>query len=67
MFFYKTPLSQSYFKAATVKVATTNYETKNNFSLYYSFAIFFLGGFIGVVYVLITNAFRNRKSTTVSS
>ena len=63
--FNKTPINQNDFKATIVKVAATNYKANNKTILYYSLAIV-LGGMIGVVYVLIANAFRNRKNETVS-
>ncbi|MDB4239105.1 Wzz/FepE/Etk N-terminal domain-containing protein [Alphaproteobacteria bacterium] len=63
--FNKTPLNQNEFKATIVKVAATDYKTNNKTRLYYALAIV-LGGMIGIVYVLIANAFRNRKNETVS-
>ena len=60
--FNKTPLNQTDFKATIVKVATTDFEENNNIYLYYGLAIV-MGGIIGVIYVLIANAFRNRKIT----
>ena len=63
--FNKTPLNQNNFQATIVKVATTDYKTNNKTNLYYALAIV-LGGMIGVFYVLIANAFRNRKNETVS-
>ena len=64
--FNKTPLNQTDFQATIVKVATTDFETNNKKNLYYALAIV-LGGIIGVVYVLIANAFKNRKNITVIS
>ena len=64
--FNKTPLNQTGFKATIVKVATTDFETEDKKNLYYALAII-LGGIIGVVYVLIANAFKNRTNDTVSS
>ena len=64
--FNKTPLNQSEFKATIVKVATTDFKVNNKKNLYYALAII-LGGIIGVVYVLIANAFKNRKNNYVSS
>ena len=61
-FIYKTPLNQNDFKATIVKVATTDFKENNKKSLYYALAIV-LGGMIGIVYVLISNAFRDRKMT----
>ena len=58
--FKKTPLYQTDFKATAVNLAATNYETKSNSFLLYSLTIL-LGGFIGVVYVLIKKAFQNLK------
>ena len=63
--FNKTPINQNDFQATIVKVAATDYKTNNKTRLYYALAIV-LGGMIGVVYVLIANAFRNRKNETVS-
>ena len=63
--FNKTPLYQDDFKATLFNVATTNYEIKINSPLYYILAIF-LGGFVGIVYVLIANTFQNRKNTIAS-
>ena len=59
--FNKTPLRRTEFQATLVKIATTDYETNNKKNLYYALAIVF-GGIIGVVYVLIANAFRNRRT-----
>ena len=63
--FNKTPINQNDFQATIVKVATTDYKKNNKTNLYYALALV-LGGMIGVVYVLIANAFRNRKNETVS-
>ena len=63
--FNKTPINQNDFQATIVKAAATDYKTNNKTRLHYALA-FFLGGMIGVVYVLIANAFRNRKNETVS-
>ena len=57
--FYRTPLNQKDFQATIVKVATTDFISNNKENLYYALAII-LGGIIGVVYVLIANAFKNR-------
>ena len=64
--FDKTPLNQNDFKATLVKVATTDFEINNMKNLYYVMAIM-MGGMIGVIYVLTTNAFRNRKNNIISS
>ncbi len=66
--FNETPLNQTDFKATIVKVATTDFVEKNkkNLNLYYALAMVF-GGIIGVFYVLIANAFENRKINKVSS
>ena len=64
--FNKTPLNQNNFQATIVKVATTDYKTNNKRNLYYALAIV-LGGMIGVVYVLIANAFRNRRAILTNS
>ena len=63
--FNQTPLKKNDFQATIVKVATTNFERNHNTYLYYALATI-LGGVIGIVYVLITNAFRNRKTNTLS-
>ena len=52
------------FKQRLVKAAATDYKTNNKTNLHYALAIV-LAGIIGVVYVLIANAFRNRKKETV--
>ena len=64
--FNKTPLNQSDFKATIVKSGTTNFKINNNINLYYALAIV-MGGMIGIVYVLIANAFQSRRTNTVSS
>ena len=64
--FNKTPLNQNEFQATIVKVATTDYEENNKNYLYYPLAIV-LGGIIGVVYVLIANAFKNRRTLLTNS
>ena len=64
--FNKTPLNQTDFKATIVKVATTNFEENNKRNLYYALAIV-LGGMIGVVYVFIANAFKNRRTLLTNS
>ena len=64
--FNKTPLNQSNFQATIVKVATTDFEENNKSQLYYILTIV-LGSIGGVVYVLIANAFKNRRINPVSS
>ena len=64
--FNKTPLNQNEFQATIVKVATTDYEENKKLYLYYALAIV-LGGIIGVVYVLIANAFKNRRTLLTNS
>ena len=64
--FGKTTLNQTDFKATIVKVATTDFEENNKRNLHYALAIV-LGGIIGVVYVLIANAFRNRRIMLTNS
>ncbi|MDC3141151.1 hypothetical protein OBA40_07350 [Alphaproteobacteria bacterium] len=64
--FNTTPLNQNNFRATLVKVATTDFKKNNKDYLYYALALVF-GGFIGVVYVLIANAFANRRNYMVSS
>ena len=58
--FNETPVRQNNFKATIVKVSTTDLEYNNKY-VYYALAIV-LGGMIGVFYVLIANAFVNRKN-----
>ncbi len=64
--FYKTPITQTDFQATILKVATTDYEENKKLYLYYALAIV-LGGIIGVVYVLIANALKNRRNYIVRS
>ena len=64
--FNKTPLTRNEFKATIVKVATTDFEINNKRNLYYALAII-LGGIIGVVYVLIANVFKNRRTMLTNS
>ncbi len=64
--FNKTPLNQTDFNATIVKIATTDFKTNNRKNLYYALAII-LGGIIGVVYVLIANAFINRRKLLTNS
>ncbi len=64
--FNKTPLTRTEFKATLVKVATTDFKTNNKINLYYALAIV-LGGIIGVVYVIIANAFKNRRTLLTNS
>lgn len=64
--FNETPLNKTDFQATIVKVATTNFETNNKRNLYYALAIL-IGGIIGVVYVLIANAFRIRRTLLTNS
>ena len=64
--FNKTPLNQNDFQATIVKVATTDFEENNKRNLYYALAIV-LGGMIGVVYVLIANTFKNRRTLLTNS
>jgi chain length determinant protein (polysaccharide antigen chain regulator) len=56
----KTPLTENDFKATLFKVAATNFELNNKRNLYYALALV-LGGMIGVVFVLIVNAFKIRQ------
>jgi LPS O-antigen subunit length determinant protein (WzzB/FepE family) len=55
-----TPLNENAFKATLVKVAATDFNINNKRMKYYALAIV-LGGIIGVFYILIYNAFQNRK------
>ena len=64
--FNKTPLNQNDFQATIVKVATTDFKTNNKRNLYYALAVV-LGGIIGVVYVLMANAFKNRRTLLTNS
>ena len=59
--FNKTPLNQGDFKATIVKVATTDFEENDKSNLFYALTII-LGSIIGVVYVLVDNAFLNRRN-----
>jgi LPS O-antigen subunit length determinant protein (WzzB/FepE family) len=59
--FNKTPLKQNDFKSTIVKVAATGFESNNKRNLYYALALV-LGGMIGVVFVLIANAFKIRQN-----
>ena len=63
--FSKTPLKENSFQATIVKVATTDFEHNSNIFNYVLAIIF--GGVIGVMYVLIGKAFRNRKNHTVNT
>ena len=58
--FNKTPLSENDFKSVLFKVAATDFESNNKRNLYYALALV-LGGMIGVVFVLIANAFKIRQ------
>ena len=64
--FANSPLKQDAFKATLVNVSATEYVTNHKSILYYILAII-LSGMIGVFYVLIANAFTNRKKTIVTS
>ena len=64
--FANTPIKQDAFKAASVNIAATEFNDSEKSILYYILAII-LSGMIGVVYVLIANAFANRKKTIVTS
>ena len=61
-----TPLGQNGFKASIVKVAATDFIINSKKKLYY-ILVTILSGIIGVIYVLIANAVRNRKYNTVNS
>ena len=58
--FKKTPLNYNVFKATIVKVGATKFETKTKRNLHYTLALV-LGSFIGIIYVLISKAFKNRR------
>ena len=64
--FNKTPLNDNDFQATIVKVATTDFELNNKKNLYYAIAVV-LGGIIGAVYVLVANAFKNRRTLLINS
>ena len=64
--FNKTPLNENDFKSTIVKVAATDFESYNIRNLFYALALV-LGGMIGVVFVLISKAFINRKAITAQS
>src|SRR6056300_35418 len=55
--FEKTPLQQDGFEAVIFTVAATDLVANNKRNLFYALALV-LGGMIGVVYVLISNALR---------
>ena len=57
--FNKTPLGKNDFKPTLFKVAATDFESNNKRNLHYALALV-LGGMIGVVFVLIANAFKTR-------
>jgi LPS O-antigen subunit length determinant protein (WzzB/FepE family) len=59
--FNKTPLNENDFKSTLFKVAATDYESNNKRNLYYALALV-LGGMIGVVFVLISNALKIRQN-----
>ena len=59
--FNKTPLGKNDFKPTLLKVAATDFESNNKRNLYYALALV-LGGMIGVVFVLIANAFKTREN-----
>ena len=64
--FKKTPLNNNFFKATMVKVGATKFQTnKNNQKIAYALALV-LGGIIGVIYVLISQAFKNRKTISTT-
>ncbi|MBL6851619.1 MAG: hypothetical protein ISQ89_06670, partial [Alphaproteobacteria bacterium] len=54
------------FKSTLVKVAATDFKTNNKRNLFYALALV-LGGMIGIVFVLISKAFINRKAITAQS
>jgi len=64
--FNKTPLNQADFRASLLKVATTDFETNNKRNLIYALAIV-LGGIIGVFYLLLSDAFANRRTISTNS
>ena len=64
--FNKTPFSENDFKSALFKVAATDFESNNKRNLFYALALV-LGGMIGVVFVLISKAFINRKAIPTQS
>jgi LPS O-antigen subunit length determinant protein (WzzB/FepE family) len=59
--FNKTPINKNDFIATLFKVGATDFETKHKGNLYYVLALV-LGGIIGIVFVLITNAFKIRQN-----
>ena len=64
--FNKTPLNKNDFKSTLFKVAATDFESNNKRNLFYALALV-LGGMIGVVFVLISKAFINRKAIPTQS
>ena len=63
--FLKTPLKGNDFKAARLKAETTDFKSNNNIILRYFLTICF-GGMLGIAYVLISNAFSNRKRNSAN-
>ena len=63
--FKKTPLNSNAFKATIVKVGATEFEETNKRKFFYVLALV-LGGLIGVIYILISKAFKNRIKHTVN-
>ena len=59
--FNKIPFNENDFKSTIVKVAATDFESYNIRNLFYALALV-LGGMIGVVFVLIANAFKTRQN-----
>ena len=59
--FNKIPFNENDFKSTIVKVAATDFESNNKRNLFYALALV-LGGMIGVVFVLIANAFKTRQN-----
>ena len=64
--FNKTPFSENDFKSTIVKVAATDFKSNNKRNLFYALALV-LGGMIGIVFVLISKAFINRKAIPTQS
>jgi hypothetical protein len=64
--FNKIPFNENDFKSTIVKVAATDFESYNIRNLFYALALV-LGGMIGVVFVLISKAFINRKAIPTQS
>ena len=65
--FLNTPVTQKEnFVAANLNIAETKFEYDNNQKYVILILAVFLGLFVGSIYVLLSNALRNRRQTPVS-